>query len=320
MFYRYPACLSRPPRQLQMLLLVLWLLVPSSSWARQTVLLVLSQQSAPYQKLVATIQQQLPAQHWQLQTVPVEQYTPSSVQADLIVTVGTQAASRVLQNQLKWPVLSVLIPRQSFIALSDRSELRALQQQKLLSAIYLEQPLGRQLQLAALIAPAVERLGVVLGPSSHDQQAAIVTAIEARGWQPEVARFRRNDNPIELLDPLAQRSDLLLVVPDRAEFNRSISKWLLLLSYRRNIPLIAFSRRYVEAGATAALFSSPLSIATDTVIWLERWRQSGSGPLPESGYPGQFDLQLNPKAAQNIGLTLPSVNEVRAALSGSDKP
>lgn len=311
----------RPPlRLLSLLLLWLWLLVPSSGWARQSVLLVLSHQSPAYLELAQALERHLPEQHWQLQTLPLAQYNPSSVQADLIVTVGTQAASQVLHPALKWPVLSVLIPRQSFLTLSSLHNLDSRRQQRLLSAIYLEQPLDRQLRLASLIAPGIEQLGVVLGPSSHNQQSRLASVIASMGWQPALVRLKRSDNPIELIEPLARSSDALLVVPDRAEFNRSIAKWTLLLSYRNRIPLIGFSRRYVEAGATAALFSSPLSIAEDTALWLERWRKSEGLRFPGADYPVHFDLQLNPQAAQKIGLSLPSVSAVRTALSEAAQP
>ena len=297
--------------------LLLLLGMGSTASAGQSVLLVLSQQSPPYQQLVSTLQQRLPPQQWKLHTVSVENYNPSSVQADLIVPVGTRATSRVLRDRLLWPVLSVLIPRQSFESLRQQQH---ASRQGTLSAIYLEQPVRRQLQLAALIDPSISRVGVVLGPSSHDQETAISAAIHARGWQPELVRFEREDNPIERIGPLSARVDTLLAIPDRSDFNRSISKWMLLLSYRRNIPLIGFSRRYVEAGATAALFSSPESIAKDTALRLEQWRQQGGRTLSPPDYPLFFDLDLNRQAAEKIGLTLPLIQDIRAAIAGGAQP
>ncbi|MEH6649609.1 MAG: hypothetical protein V7707_06200 [Motiliproteus sp.] len=300
--------------------LLLWLGVFSIANAGQSVLLVLSQQSPPYQQLVSTLQQRLSPSLWTLQTVSVENYNPSSVQADLIIPVGTRATSRVLRDRLLWPVLSVLIPRQSFESLRQQKIPLIHSQQQMLSAIYLEQPMQRQLQLAALIDPSIKRVGVVLGPSSHDQAAAISAAINERDWQAELVRFEREDNPIERIGPLSARVDALLAIPDRSDFNRSISKWMLLLSYRRNIPLIGFSRRYVEAGATAALFSSPESIANDTAFRLEQWQQQGGGALSPPSYPIFFDLDLNRQAAEKIGLTLPLIQDVRAAVAGGTQP
>jgi len=299
----------------RVLLLVVTLL-PASAWARQSLLLVLSQNSQPYRDYVASLEVQLP--QWNVQSVLSEYYSPTAVQADLIVTVGTQAARDVLQQPQHWPVLSVLIPRQTFVTLTRQPLLLERQAQGLLSAIYLEQPITRQLQLAKLIRPSITRMGVVLGPSSHEQLPAIEAAIEAQGWQPRLVRFNHNENPIQLLEPLSENSDAILVVPDKAEFNRSISKWLLLLSYRGNLPLIGFSSRYVDAGATAAVFSTPASIAKDTGAWLAEWQQHSALPVP--AFPAFFEVRTSPQAAQSIGLQLPSQAEIEAMMSQERQP
>ncbi|MFT5721114.1 MAG: putative ABC transport system substrate-binding protein [Motiliproteus sp.] len=298
-------------------LLLLWLLIPASSRAGPSVLLVLSQGSPPYRDMASALVEQLP--QWQVQSLVVERYSPTAVQADLIVTLGAQAALEVLQQPLHWPVLSVLIPRQTFVSLSQQPHLLPRLEQGLLSAIYLEQPVARQLQLARLISPSIKQMGVVVGPSSHEQLPLIAAAIEAQGWQQRLARFSHNENPIKLLEPLSESSDAILVVPDKAEFNRSISKWLLLLSYRRNIPLIGFSSRYVDAGATAAVFSTPASIVRDTAAWLRRLQQQ-TLRLPAPAFPAFFEVRTNPNAAQSIGLVLPSQTAIEAIMSRNQQP
>ncbi len=287
-------------------------LLPTSGWARPTVLLVLSQDSQPYRDYAALLARQLP--QWSVQQVLGEHYSPTAVQADLLVTVGTQAAREVLRQPQHWPVLSVLIPRQTFVALSQQPLLLSRLEQGLLSAIYLEQPIARQLQLAKLIRPSIKRMGVVVGPSSHEQLPAIEAAIEAQGWQSRLVRFSHNENPVRLLEPLSENSDAILVVPDKAEFNRSISKWLLLLSYRHRLPLIGFSSRYVDAGATAAVFSTPATIAKDTAVWLASWR-SQSSKLPAPAYPLFFEIRTSLQAAQSIDLQLPGQDEIEVLMS-----
>ncbi|MEH6822918.1 MAG: hypothetical protein V7629_03270 [Motiliproteus sp.] len=296
-------------------LLLLLVLLPASSWARQSLLLVLSQDSPPYHELSSALLQRLPLERWQLSSVLADQYSPTAVQADLVVTVGAQATREVLHGPLSWPVLSVLIPRQTFNSLSSQPALLSRRERGLLSAIYLEQPVARQLRLAQLISPSIKRMGVVLGPNSDDQLPAIASALDAMAWQQRLAQFRYNENPIRLLEPLSESSDAILVLPDKAEFNRSISKWLLLLCYRRNIPLIGFSSRYVDAGATAAVFSTPVSIAKDAAAWLERWYSQQAKRLPAPAYPLFFEIRTSLQAAQSIGLSLPSVAEIEAGMS-----
>ena len=308
-----PSTRSLSRWQRWVLCLGLWLLSLPLYATPHRVLLVLSQDAPAYRQFTQSLQGRLPASDWHVQTVLAQQYSAASVEAELILTVGTQASQRVLQQPLHWPVLSVLLPRRSFERISNRPELRKRLVDGRLSTIYLEQPYQRQLHLASLIQPSIRRFGVVLGPSSQDQLDTVKAEILARNWQPRLASFERDQNPIQLLEPLTENSDAILVVPDKSEFNHSISKWLLMLSYRRNIPLIGYSSRYVDAGATAAVFSTPTSVAQDTVLWLQRWRQQPS-KLPPPGYPEHCEIRVNAKAGASIGLALPSLEQINDAI------
>ena len=69
----------------------------------------------------------------------------------LLLTVGTQALQSALGQDLRAPILAVLLPRQAFERLADHAGRRAAHS---VSALFLDQPVVRQLDLIRLALPA----------------------------------------------------------------------------------------------------------------------------------------------------------------------
>ena len=114
-----------------------------------------------------------------------------------------------------------------------------------------------------------------------------------------------------MLTPVIGHSDAFLAVPDRAIFNRSTAKWILLMSFRQQIPLSAYSKRYVDAGAIAAVYSTPETVGWEAADWVNRFSFEH---LPEPAYPQRFDVSVNPATARSLRLQLPSLSAIREAI------
>lgn len=78
------------------------------------------------------------------------------------VALGTAASSALSGNAVQSPVLSLLIPRSSFERVLRDSGRKVSSQ---FTALYLDQPLGRQLTLIRLALPQANRVGVLWGRS-----------------------------------------------------------------------------------------------------------------------------------------------------------
>ncbi|HEY5717989.1 MAG TPA: hypothetical protein VIS52_05790 [Motiliproteus sp.] len=241
-------------------------------------------------------------------------------QHQLVISLGTRALETLLQLNSNTPVLAIMVPKDSFLSLSTAPAHQAARDAGRLSALYLEQPYWRQLRLAGLIAPGIERVGVLLGPISRTHQDELHAVIRQFGWQPQLTAMDNQDNPLAVIRSLVGSSDLLLAVPDQADFNRNTARWLLMLSLREQVPLIGFSRRYVEAGAVASVFSSPVSIAAEAAQWVLNWQQSSDHRLPAAGYPQRFEIRLNAEVASRLNLTLPPLEQISQALQEGNTP
>lgn len=235
--------------------------------------------------------------------------TPQLGTAPLFVGLGVRATQSLLSADVTAPVLSALIPRRSFEQLLHSSGRNT---SGLLSAIYLDQPLRRQLALVRLALPQARQVGVLLGPDSvaklpelrtNAQGAALlVRHVEVAGDQALFPALR------EVLDG----SDVFLALADPLVFNSTSIQNILLSSFKARVPMVAFSPAYVRAGASLALYSSPAQVGKQVaLVALAALR---SGRLPEQpAEPDDFLVDVNLSVTRALGLTLDGA-ELRQAL------
>ena len=286
-----------------------------------SLLLVPSQSAQPYLQVVERLVEELRESRFTFHITPAAALNrPQLQQHQLVITLGIAALERALALEGNSTILAAMVPRDSFTALTQAPSWQRALRQGRLSAIYLEQPYWRQLRLARAIAPRAKRLGALLGPHSAAHQAELLTSLDEYGWQSTLTPMGEHDNPLSVIRRLVANSDLLLAVPDRADFNRNTARWLLMLSLREKVPLIGYSQRYVEAGAVASVFSSPLTIAAEAAAWAVRWRLDSPQQLPPPDYPRLFDISLNPDIAARLQLQLPSPSQLQQALQWDATP
>lgn len=244
------------------------------------------------------------------------QFRKTRPEPQWVVAVGS-AALRDMQDLFADDptpplLLAVLIPRLAFERLADPSRLRAGQ----ISAVFLDQPPARQMELARLAIPSLRALGVLLGGESRTAATALEKAARERGFE-LLARQVVGDGLFPALQALLPEVDGLLAVPDPLVFNSQTATNILAATYRRRIPLIGFSPAYARAGALVSLYSSPDQIG---VRGGEVLRQAFSSRiLPPPQWPRDFVVRVNQDVARSLGL---SIEEAQLAqqLRRAEKP
>ena len=215
------------------------------------------------------------------------------------LTLGVDALREVLKANVREPVVAGLIPRMALERTVGEYGKRA---GAAVSAIYLDQPMGRQIDLLRLALPEAKRVGLILGPESVTQRATTVAAIRARGMEPVVGIANAAENLFAGLKPALEDSDVLLAVPDTLVFNNGTVPSILTATYRARIPLIAFSPAYVKAGALLCVYSTPQQIGTQVAVMVHAQLRSG-GSVP-SQYPLEFSVRVNDSVARSLDLSL----------------
>lgn len=228
----------------------------------------------------------------------------------LVVTVGAHAANLVAQTDVKAPVLNTLIPR----ALYERLAARGIDEGQS-SAIYLDQPLARQLGLASIVLPGKSRLCVVYGPQSKFHGPELERLASVKGYRIVAGTVDRASDLGPVLHRTLSRCEFLLALPDADIFNRHTIQQILLTSYHSNDPVIAFSASHVKSGALAAVFSSPQQIARQTAEMVMKIREDGKFTLPPPQYPMYWTVNVNRQVARSLGLTIDNDKELHIKLS-----
>lgn len=246
--------------------------------------------------------------------------TPSLPDADkdlerpvLIVAVGSPAVRLARTAPADVPVLEILIPRLLFEELHGTA---ARDQRR--SALFIDQPFARQLNLCKAIIPDLRRIAVLYGPTSQTAAGALEVAARHAGIAIVDHRLSAGSNPNAALDEVLDSSELLLALPDTEVFNRYTVAGLLLTAYHHDVPVIGFSRTYVNAGALAAVYSTPAQIGHDAAEMTLAARSAG-WRLPAPRYPASFTVSVNRQVAQSLGLKLPEDEQLQQTLVRQEK-
>jgi ABC-type uncharacterized transport system substrate-binding protein len=221
----------------------------------------------------------------------------------LWVALGTEALSRILASPPRAPVLAAMIPRTSFERVLRES---GKKYPAGITAIYLDQPFARQLDLLHLALPEARRLGVLWGSESMALQAALVGAARAGPWELVSGSVVTSESIFAGLRDALENADVLLAVADAQVFNGTTLPNILLTTYRARIPVMAFSPAYVKAGALLSLHSTPLQIGNQTGSMARAVLLGAALPAPQ--YPLEFTVSVNDYVARSLGLTLDAVN------------
>ena len=285
---------------------------------RYTVLVLLSHQTSAYQEVVDGIREGMrPSDGIVLQIEPMDNYLPRAgaldlaARPDLIVTVGTEAARSMLQVVSETPICMILIPRATSEALVREYEQTPLTPRRIISAVYIDQPFQRQLQLIRLTLPRSRSLGVVYGPLSRESEKQLKAVADADNWDLHAVSISRENELFSAFTRVLDNSDVLLALPDPLVYNQHTTQNILLETYRQRKPLIGYSHAYVAAGALAAVYSTPQQIGRQVGEHLAELHGRGAVSLPTPRYPKYFTVEVNQQVAQSLGLKVATATELQ---------
>lgn len=313
----------RPTRAIYPILaLLLW---AGSAMAAPRVLVVLSKPDAPYAALVQSLRDHLAstrAAQTEIAVERVEEFSAVQTRASaptLIVAVGVEAARRVAQANPPAPILHTLLPR---VAALDvlRTGRGGKPTPHRDSAIFLDQPIGRQLDLIRLALPRAKRIAVVLGPATQQLAGELRDAARQRTLTLNTVTLKRRDDLLPMLEDMLDENDVLLSVADPLVYHSETIHHVLLTTYRYKVPVLGLSRAYVDAGALLAVYSTPEQIGRQTAQLVSTLPESGGITLPAPAYPRFFLISVNRRVAASLDLVLDSENALQHKLEALSRP
>jgi len=220
--------------------------------------------------------------------------------AKVFVALGLEASNALAQTSAVAPVLSFLIPRAGFDRVLRGSGRKASSQ---FSAIYLDQPLERQLGLIELALPDAKSVGVLWGPDSFTRAPALRLAATNLRLTLVESMVTNQQAVFPGLRQVLNESNVLLAMPDPQVYNSNSVQNILLSAFREKVPMLAFSPAYVKAGALLGLYVTPTQAgkhAALLVLDVLRDRTLPSSPVESN----DFEVAVNEHVARVMSLTL----------------
>ncbi|MGC2166123.1 MAG: ABC transporter substrate binding protein [Gallionella sp.] len=269
------------------------------------VLILMSQHSAPYEEVADELSKGITAvmPDTEIRRADNSELATQQGDAEIIVAVGSEAGELAAENAPQVPVLNMLVPQQMHQHLARRHQHRKAGHY---SAIYLDQPPARQIDLIRLAFPDRKSIGVLAGPASVFVVPGLQAACVSRDVDLIVAKAQGPAELAAALRQLTQEADVLLALADPAIQNSGTVRNILISAYRASLPVVAFSPSYVAAGAVLALYSTPRQMGRQGADAILQWLRDRSLPPPQ--YPSEFEIAINENVARSLNLVIDPVS------------
>jgi ABC-type uncharacterized transport system substrate-binding protein len=230
--------------------------------------------------------------------------------SDLIIAVGLKSA--LLASKSNLLTLCVFITKAGFGKVLH--DLSANRKKNTISAIYLDQPIKRQVAMIAAALPEIKSIGLLHSSISPDLEN-YRKAIGERGFVFRGQKLESADSLYRDLELLLDKSNVLLAIPDAEVYNSLTMRNILMATYRSKVPVVGFSSAYVKAGALCAVFSTPSQIAIQAANFSTQFIESTV--LPDSQYPVEFYVMFNQQVARSLGIPIKEnaalIREIKAS-------
>ncbi|MEW4391141.1 ABC transporter substrate-binding protein [Pseudomonas paraeruginosa] len=305
----------RHPRRLLSILLVLLLCAFTHASEAAQLILVSASQGAALGAFRDALAQRRPQDRVELRT-PAALPDGSTFASDTrLLLLGPEALAWRLRQRQAPPTLALLLSRVDGQRLLPAANDRRGHSVEGLCVLWSDPPAARQLRLARLILPGIQRIGVLYGKDSEFLLEELRREARSQGLQLFVANSSGNDDP-RPLQFLLGNSDLLLGIDDKQLYNSQSIKSLLLGSYAKNRALLGPTAAFVKAGSLASSYS-------DQEDWLDTLDELLGQPprrWPPSLYPGHFKVLGNRQVARSLGIDLASDAELGRRLAEGEEP
>lgn len=275
---------------------------------------LLSEDAAAYREVADVLRQQLQARV----VVEVARSEPGGAEGrgsgepELVIAVGGRALTAALTAG-KAPVLATLVPRAAYEAITQQRR----DNPRKVSAVFIDQPLARQLRLIHLVLPGKERAGVLVSAASEGSVKEIRAAARQQGFSVASETVASGGGIYSALQQVLSASDFILAVPDPDVYNAATINNILLTTFRAQRPVFGFSPAYVRAGALAAVYSTPPKLGQEVAAIARRVLAGGAMPPPQ--YPRSFSVSVNSTVARSLGLRVEEASVLEEKLTAAER-
>lgn len=283
----------------------------------QSILITYSEEKSFVRTIAEQLRDKLESNALHIKTAAINSNHINSIdklsEHTLIVALGSNTTETILKLNIKTPLVSLLVPRQSIETLKLSSH-----PDQPWTTLLLDQPMERQFLLIKHLLGKDKKIGTLLSPHSARLESELIKAAKNTSLTLSTREIRSDAELINNLELLTSRTDVLLTIPDPIAFNRKTIRSILLLTYRNGIPVIGFSKSYVKAGAIASLYSEPVQISEQAAGIIKNYLNTGR--FEENiFYPDNYMILTNHMVARTLGIKLTSEDNLLKAIKREEQ-
>ena len=281
----------------------------SRSWdthadSKHHVVIITSSNSSYQQQTAASIQDQLEATDTIIMIISTDDIISSAQNVKtLYVAIGEHAINSLHEYDSNAFVLRISSTATGHKYTSAQSDFLTAQ------------PDCRHIQLIKSINPGWSAAGLLSSIGSLDIAAALTKCAIRHNINLQVYAITDKSDLLITLENAVEDNKVLLAIPDPFIYNSNTVKNILLTAYRHRTPVIGYSESFVQAGAVAAVYTSPqavgnMSAEIITGFFKNNWQFNKNIYITDD-----FSISTNTQVATSLDISLPDEESIRKSIN-----
>lgn len=289
------------------LALLCLLFFPTISHSAENVLAITSSQKKIYQNFYSTLENNLE------QNISLRQINYLDVdheilnKHDIIISIGLNAAKTLSKHKPKSTIIHTLIPDNESLSTSIPCT------NKNCYKVYINQPITRYAHLFKILFPEKHNLVFITTQKNSKKSRQIKAASQENNFTYKEVYIENNNNIARTLISKLNKNDVLLALSNPIIYNRNNAKSIILSTYHKDVPIIAYSKSFTKAGALTSLYSSINNIAETTAKLANTIIINGPQKNKEY-YPDKFSIEINSAVARSLNINIESENKLKSKI------
>lgn len=224
-------------------------------------------------------------------------YSPNEVRGNLAAVVQREGARVVISLGRDALALALTLPP-SIPVIYDMVVTPPAISRPNTAGFYMATPTSEYAELVRKHLPSLKRVAVVASSNFlnilDNDTSSIVRAHSVKNVVEFVTMVKQLDNV-----------DAILLLPDSGVLTSTAMEESYLLSFRRRIPLLGVSERYVKEGALLALVVDMVHVGKVIGEYATSALKNGRIGQPSATPPRKFELYLNMDTARKMHISIP---------------
>ncbi|MFO8023653.1 hypothetical protein [Thiohalophilus sp.] len=287
-------------------LLLVTLLIPQSILAQEKydTLYVMSSRAKPYLTFKETVEEHQNTSASSRNTqrfvamddLHTEKLRELINNSQTVVTLGQKSLRNVADLRIDRPHLATLITLEDYRdVLSEKNISQGMH-----CVLVIDQPLHRITRVIRERIPDARIAGIIAEPKdANNSKSSIAMQYE---YDPIIARVPPRENIHSTIRTMSENGiDVIIALHNKEIYNRSTARNILISSYHFNLPLIGYSRAFVRAGALMGIYSTPESMADETLGIINQTERCVDGSIL---YPSRYTVEVNPQVAKSLRINI----------------